>query len=138
MKLQKTSPLYDRVRTIIESARHSVSRSVNTTQVVAYWLIGREIVEEEQKGRRRADYGKRMLERLAGRLTKEFGKGYSVQNLGYLRQLFLRYPSLIAPGQIPHAPRGKSSAFDSGAFQPLNPAGQMSKFLPDRLANFSH
>lgn len=110
MKPSKTSPLYDRVRAIIESARYSVSRSVNTTQVISNWLIGREIVEEEQKGQQRADYGKRVLEGLASRLTEEFGKGYSVQNLGYIRQLFLRYPRLITPGQIPHAPRGKSSA----------------------------
>ena len=51
----KKMSLYDRIRQILESARSSVSRSVNTAQVVANWLIGREIVEEEQKGKRRAE-----------------------------------------------------------------------------------
>ena len=64
-KLQNTAPLYDRIRSIIESARASAARSVNTTQVAAYWLIGREIVEEEQRGKRRADYGKKIIDNLA-------------------------------------------------------------------------
>ena len=49
--------LYERIRQILESARTSVARTVNTTQVVANWLVGREIVEEEQKGKKRAEYG---------------------------------------------------------------------------------
>ena len=53
----KASPVYERIRQILESARTNVARSVNTTQVVANWLIGREIVEEEQKGQKRARYG---------------------------------------------------------------------------------
>ena len=57
MSLKKASPVYERIRQILESARTSAARSVNTAQVMAYWLIGREIVEEEQKGRRRAVYG---------------------------------------------------------------------------------
>ena len=63
-----TPRLYNRIRKILESARASVARSVNTTQVVAYWLIGREIVEEEQQGRRRARYGERLLSELADKL----------------------------------------------------------------------
>ena len=113
MKPQKKYPLYDRIRAILESASYNAARSVNTTQVIAYWLIGQEIVKEEQKGQKRADYGKKVLEGLAGRLTQAFGKGYSVQNLGYIRQFFLRYHSLITPGQISHALRGKSSAIST-------------------------
>ncbi len=54
-------PLYERIRQILESARTNVARTVNTTQVVANWLIGREIVEEEQKGQRRAEYGEQLI-----------------------------------------------------------------------------
>ena len=53
--------VYERIREILESARTTVARSVNTTQVVANWLIGREIVEEEQRGKKRADYGTELL-----------------------------------------------------------------------------
>jgi hypothetical protein len=57
----ESSSVYERIREILESAEVSVARSVNTTQVVANWLIGREIVEEEQRGKKRADYGERLL-----------------------------------------------------------------------------
>lgn len=83
--MPRTSTLYRRICQILESARIRVARSVNTQQVVANWLIGREIVEEEQKGKRRAVYGNKLIESLAGRLRKEFGDGYSVQNLRYMR-----------------------------------------------------
>jgi len=126
MAAQKSSPIYDRIRRILESARSSVARSVNTTQVMAHWLIGREIVEEEQRGRRRADYGSRLLIELSSRLQADFGKGFSVNNLEHFRDFYLTYPRLITPGnphalrvkladnsamglsEISHAPRGKS------------------------------
>jgi hypothetical protein len=73
--LEEGSILYDRVRQILESARFAVARSVNTTQVVTNWLIGREIVEEEQKGKKRAGYGEELLKDLSTRLTKDYGKG---------------------------------------------------------------
>ena len=107
--------LFERVRTIIESARSGIARSVNTAQVAAYWMIGKEIVEEEQKGKRRAEYGKKVLEGLAARLTEQYGRGYSVENLGFIRQLFLRYPDLIAPGQIPYTPCRESWVYERTA-----------------------
>ncbi|NJD68379.1 MAG: hypothetical protein C3F12_02550 [Candidatus Methylomirabilota bacterium] len=55
-------PFYHRIRQILESARAGAARSVNTAQVMAYWLIGREIVEEEQKGHKRAEYGEALLQ----------------------------------------------------------------------------
>ena len=56
---------YRRVREILETARVSIARTVKTTQVVANWLVGREIIEEEQRGQRRADYGAERLHKLA-------------------------------------------------------------------------
>ena len=92
---RKKTPLYERIRQILESARSSVARTVNTTQVVANWLIGREIVEEEQKGKRRAEYAEQLLLDLSARLTAEYGRGYSVDNLEFFRRFFLEYNSLL-------------------------------------------
>lgn len=104
------APLYKRIREILESARASASRSINTTHVVANWLIGREIVEEEQKGRKRADYGKRLLESLAERLREDYGPGYSLRSLQLIRQFYIEYPGLISTKEIPHAVRAEFTA----------------------------
>lgn len=99
--------LYDRIRNILESARAGVARTVNTTQVVANWLIGREIVEEEQAGKRRAVYGAELLRDLAARLKADFGSGYGVDNLELFRRFYLEYPHLL-PGANSDAARRKS------------------------------
>ena len=84
--------LYERVAQIIETARTHVSRTVNTAMVHAYWMIGCEIVEVEQKGKERAEYGERLLERLSPRLGQQFGRGFSVPNLRNMRQFYLTFP----------------------------------------------
>ena len=73
MPLKEGSALYDRIRQILESARTNVARTVNTTQVVVNWLIGREIVEEEQRGHNRAEYGDQLIEQLSEQLKAVFG-----------------------------------------------------------------
>ena len=88
--------LYGRVRGILEAARTGIARTVNTTQVLANWLVGREIVEEEQSGERRAGYGAKLLTRLSIRLTRDYGRGYSEDNLEAFRQFYLEYPQLIS------------------------------------------
>lgn len=89
--------MFERIRQILEFARSTVARSVNSTQVVANWLIGREIVEEEQKGCAKAGYGTRLLADLSGRLQEEYGNGYSVDNLEYFCAVnFRRTASEIA------------------------------------------
>jgi predicted nuclease of restriction endonuclease-like (RecB) superfamily len=100
--------LYGRVRGIVESARAGAARSVNTAQVAANWLVGREIVEEEQQGSRRAGYAERLIAQLADRLTDEYGSGFSAQNLAYMKQFYLTYPELAGGSPIFHALRGKS------------------------------
>jgi hypothetical protein len=65
MAPRKSISIYNRIRRILESARTGVARSVNTTQVVANWLVGREIVEEEQRGKKRAGYGEQLLQDLS-------------------------------------------------------------------------
>lgn len=106
-KKTRTKALYQRVREILESARTGVTRTVNTTQVIANWLIGREIVEEEQQGEKKAGYGDMLLLDLAGKLTAEFGAGYSETNLRWFRQFYLEYGDLL-PKRIHHSVRDKS------------------------------
>jgi len=108
--------LFTRVVGIIEAARQHVVRSVNTAMVQAYWFIGREIVEVEQHGAKRAGYGERIVENLAGRLTARFRRGFSVPNLRNMRQLFLTYPRGSALPEELGGPRkrpGKRSALPS-------------------------
>lgn len=122
MKRQKTTHnVYQRIREILESARAGVARTVNTTQVVANWLVGREIVEEEQRGRKKAGYGERLLAELSEKLQAEFGRGYSVDNIELFRRFYLEFPALaqtpiseatrriLDSGQISDALRRKSS-----------------------------
>ncbi|NGZ28563.1 MAG: DUF1016 domain-containing protein, partial [Magnetococcales bacterium] len=81
--------LHDSIRSILVAARTQVRQTVNSAMVQAYWQIGRLIVENEQGGLARAEYGKRILEDLSRRLTEEFGKGFSVHNLRNFRQFYL-------------------------------------------------
>lgn len=76
---------------LLQSARQQVLRTVNKTMVITYFEIGRMIVEEEQNGKERATYGKSILKELSKVLTKEFGKGFSVQNIERMRSFFLVY-----------------------------------------------
>jgi len=103
MKPPNPASIYHRVCDIIESARTGAARSVNTAQVVSNWLIGREIVEEEQGGRARAKYGKRLIEKLSERLMRAFGPGFAVRNLETFRAFYLEFPKLT----IPHAVRAE-------------------------------
>jgi len=78
---------------LIQQARSSVERNINTTMAVTYYEIGRRIVEKEQQGEKRAQYGKRILQGLADYLTASLGKGFSSENLRLMRNFFLIYSS---------------------------------------------
>jgi len=93
----RAGSLYSDIHGLILAARQAVVRSVNTLQVLTNYQIGRSIVEHEQKGRWRAQYGQRALSELAQRLTMEFGKGFSLTNLKLMRQFYLTRQSAIAP-----------------------------------------
>jgi predicted nuclease of restriction endonuclease-like (RecB) superfamily len=80
--------LFSRVVAILAQARARVARSVNSEMVIAYWHIGREIVEQEQGGRKRAAYGEAVLEELSRRLRAELGRGFDVTNLRKMRQFY--------------------------------------------------
>ena len=72
--------LYGAIRQVLQSARQTAYKAVNFAMVQAYWQVGRLIVEDEQKGKARAEYGKKVLDDLAERLTAEFGKGFEATN----------------------------------------------------------
>lgn len=80
------------IRQILRTARSKARSAVNFAMVEACWLIGRRIVVEEQEGKERAQYGKRLLENLSIALSNEFGKGFSYANLRNFRQFYLTYP----------------------------------------------
>ena len=89
-------PLYERVCAILEEGRARVARSVNSEMVRAYWLIGEAIVQHEQSGQERADYGARQLDLLAARLKADQLKGFSVRNLYWMREFYAKFPILHA------------------------------------------
>jgi predicted nuclease of restriction endonuclease-like (RecB) superfamily len=101
--------LYQRVAEILEQARGQVARTVNTAMVQSYWLIGREIVEVEQAGEQRADYGEEVIQKLAARLMGVYGKGFSAQNLRRMRQFYQVFSSGSALPEIRSALPSKSS-----------------------------
>ena len=84
--------LFQRIREILENARHKVYRTANTEMLRAYWNVGREIVVEEQKGQDRAEYGSALLEELAKRLTELYGRSFSSRHLRYMRQFYREFP----------------------------------------------
>lgn len=83
---------FRQIRNVLAAARADAWRAVNAAMVTAYWEVGRVIVEEEQQGADRAEYGSRLIEGLARRLTAEFGKGFDRSNLWNMRQFHLAYP----------------------------------------------
>jgi hypothetical protein len=129
----KPDPLFDRIVTILEQARGNVVRAVNTNMVLAYWLIGREIVEDVQMGKGRAKYGEEIIVDLSTRLTERYGKGFSRPVLWSFRQFYLTYPDrakilfpagrelagvekLFPPGrELPHDPISRPMGVESSA-----------------------
>lgn len=97
--------LLTEVRQLIQSARRGVSTVVDTFQVMTNFEIGRRIVEHEQKGAKRAAYGAELLKELSARLTQEFGRGFSEDNLSNMRRFFLTWTDRVA--QISETASGK-------------------------------
>ncbi len=114
---QQVDGLFQRVATILDEARSNVVRSINTNMVLAYWLIGREIVLVIQAGEERGEYGKRVIENLSVRLTEKYGKGFSATNLKYFRLFYQAYSDRL--DAIRH-PAGDEFA---GASSKRHPAG---------------
>ena len=83
------------IKELLKSARSKVYQNINEILTKTYFEIGKRMVEEEQKGKSRAGYGKALLKNLSIELTKEFGKGFSVANLKNMRQFYLAFKNRL-------------------------------------------
>lgn len=86
--------VFQSIKTTIEDARNRAKQSINHIMTEAYWNVGRLIVEEEQKGSQRAEYGKGLIKELSQKLIQEYGKGFSQRNLRSMRSFYLAFPNL--------------------------------------------
>ena len=105
-ELDNNSTLLNRVIHILENARANVVRSVNNQMVLAYWLIGREIVLEIQNGKERATYGKQLIDKLSEQLQNKYKRGFSTTNLRYFRSFYQAYADRSP--EIRHIASGES------------------------------
>lgn len=80
------------IKQILAQARQKSYQAVNSAMVEAYWLIGKRIVEEEQNGKERADYGKEIIKNISDEMTREFGKGFSKRTIWEIRQFYTTFP----------------------------------------------
>ena len=91
MKIEIKKDIYQEIHDLLHKARQNIISNVNYTMTKTYFLIGKRIVEEEQDGNKRAEYGKKLMKTLSEKLTKEFGRGFSQRNLEQMRTFYLRY-----------------------------------------------
>ncbi len=107
---RRLNDVYQSILQILMDTRSKAYRAVNSIMVEAYWNIGRIIVEEEQKGKGKAQYGEALIENLSERLTRDFGKGFSPQNLWNIRQFYLTFPILSSSKRESKGSKVKLSA----------------------------
>jgi predicted nuclease of restriction endonuclease-like (RecB) superfamily len=89
--------IVSQIKELLVKSRSAISHEINNTHVKTYWEIGRIIVEYEQKGNIKAEYGKKLLPELSKRLTRELGPGFSRSNLQNMRNFYLEYPICQTP-----------------------------------------
>jgi predicted nuclease of restriction endonuclease-like (RecB) superfamily len=94
--------LFSQIKAVLDETRSTISRTLNSTIIQAYWNVGKYIVEHEQQGEQRAEYGKYVIKSLSERLIMEYGNGFTISNLKYMRQFYLCFP-------ISHAVRDQLS-----------------------------
>lgn len=108
IKLQnREHSLFERVSSIIEVSRKNVVTAVNTAMVYTYYDVGRYIVEDEQDGEVRAEYGKTVLKKLSVRLTQRYGAGWSYANLKNIKQFYLLYSKKLDSVYPIHSKKAK-------------------------------
>ena len=126
---------------LVESARRLSARSVNAIMTATYWEIGRRVVKFEQHGKKRAEYGEALLERLAADLTTRFGRGFGARNLRQMRKFFLTWPeeqirqtvsaeSQSASPTAPSAEIWQTLSAKSGRSSSLEPLKQVAHYFP--------
>ena len=121
------------IKAIVYTAKQKAYQAADLYQVVSNWLVGRRIVEQEQHGQERAEYGKRIIELASEALTAEFGKGYSVVNIKSFRKFYLTFSNLLI-GQTPSAQLGDGLTIKG---QTVSAEFELAKMLPSNLS-WSH
>lgn len=94
--MKNSEDFFEKITDLLKNARKKAVYSINQTMVYTYFEIGKIIIEEEQKGQKRAEYGKQIIKELSQKLIKEFGKGFSQRNLEQMRQFYLAYSNTQA------------------------------------------
>ncbi len=92
IKNKEYDSLLNSIGELLETARTQVATAVNNIMVQTYWQIGKYIVEYEQNGKERAEYGKKLLQNLSQDLSLRYGSGFSHSNLQYMRKMYLTFP----------------------------------------------
>ncbi len=87
---------YQKISEVLKQSRASAWQAVNSAMITAYWEIGKVIVEKEQEGKDRGQYGENLIKNLSARLSKEFGKGFDRSNLYHMRNFYLTCPNVDA------------------------------------------
>ena len=121
------------IKAIVYTAKQKAYQAADIYQVVSNWLVGRRIVEQEQHGQERAQYGKHIVELASEALTAEFGKGYSVVNIKSFRKFYLTFNNLLI-GQTPSAQSGNDLTIKG---QSVSAELELTKMLPSNLS-WSH
>ena len=121
------------ITAIVYTAKQKAYQAADIYQVVSNWLVGRRIVEQEQHGQERAQYGKHIVELASEALTAEFGKGYSVVNIKSFRKFYLTFNNLLI-GQTPSAQSGNDLTIKG---QSVSAELELAKMLPSNLS-WSH
>ena len=134
-EVQNTN-LFQQVAVLLKNAQQQVLRTVNSTMVFTYFEIGRMIVEEEQNGKERADYGKQVLKGLSEQLTKEFGKGFSLSNLEQIRKFYMIYSKSETLLRISQIQNSQSVIVESESTIPQSLIEEFKKFDYHTLISF--
>lgn len=100
--------LFEQVAGVVDEARRTSARAINSLMTATYWLIGERIVVAEQGGKERAGYGEQIVERLSADLTERFGRGFGRSNLFQIRAFYLAYADIL------QTPSGQSVALPTG------------------------
>lgn len=128
--------LFQQIVVLLQNAQQQVLRTVNSTMTYTYFEIGRMIVEEEQNGKERAEYGKQILKGLSVQLTNEFGKGFSLSNLEQIRKFYLIYSNSETLSRILQIQNSQSVIVESESSIPQSLIVKFKKFDYHTLISF--
>ena len=126
--------LAEQIALLIENAKQHIVATVNSTMTATYYEIGRMIVEHEQQGKRRAEYGAKLLPDLAKRLTKRFGKGFSRRNLTNMRQFYLVYSPILQTASGKSETPSRISEDTSAIWQTASAKSEVALTIPQTLS----